>query len=386
MNLRSVVTELVRKECESYQLIDLGFLSSVEEGGNRLWSAIETADPAVLDDVSCFRNWRQEVLRVFYRQLDYAALIRNAGGKRDSFRRFWFGKKKRIVATLHRQTEEPTIDRDLAVPGKTLAFKLSVMLDKELFPEAQSAVTADTPAQLEEMYWKCCRAFFPIDMEKLQVRLKTNDDEFWEELFCTVKRIAQLVTSGQFVSIQYRKEVLQDVWTDTSLLLNQKVAVGDIPDFESALHFRNYIARMCLNKCREAVRKYHLPDVALTVIEELVGDAAWLEEETGADVLWKGGLDDIDCSNKDEVNRYFILVLWDKAEPWYSILTQGLEEKMELIFLHYVEGLSYEEIARMRDVEGTVEARKRLADKLRQDVSRSRKLLKYRFVELLKRR
>ena len=78
------------------------------------------------------------------------------------------------------------------------------------------------------------------------------------------------------------------------------------------------------------------------------------------------------------------VVLWDKLEPWYSELTRGIEEKTELIFLHYVEGLSYEEIAAMKDTRVSVEGRSRLVGKLRQDVVRTRRLLKLRFVELLK--
>lgn len=387
MAIRSVITELVRKECESYQLVELGFLSSVEDGVNRLLPAIETADTAVLGDFSRFCIWRQEVLRLFYRQLGYADCVRFAADG-SPFRYFWLGMRKRIVAALHRQSKEPTIDRELAVSGKTLAFKLSGMLDDELFSKDRPSVwlAVDTPAMLEEIYREHCRGFFPIDMEKLMARLKVNDAEFWDDLFLTVKKIARIVTSGQSVSLQYRKEVLQDVWADTCLLLNQKVVAGDTPDFETSSHFHNYIARVCSNKCRETVRKYHLPDVALTVTGEVPGETVLSEErmDEESDLFGKGGLEDIDCNNEDEVNRNLVVILWDKLEPWYSDLTRGIEEKMTLIFSHYVEGLSYEEMARMKDQEGTVEARSRLAGKLRQDVVRTRRLLRRRFVELLK--
>ena len=72
MTIQSAVTELVRKECEAYRLVDLGLLSSVEEGVSMLLPVFETADLSVLDDFARFRVWRKEVLLLFYRQLDYA--------------------------------------------------------------------------------------------------------------------------------------------------------------------------------------------------------------------------------------------------------------------------------------------------------------------------
>ena len=153
MTIQSAVTELVRKECEAYRLVDLGLLSSVEEGVSMLLPVFETADLSVLDDFARFRVWRKEVLLLFYRQLDYAGFIREAGDS-ASFRCFLLSLKKRIIATLRERCKEPTIDRELAVPGKTLAFKLSAMLDEELFQkERRVLLTVDTPVLLEEICW-----------------------------------------------------------------------------------------------------------------------------------------------------------------------------------------------------------------------------------------
>ena len=385
MTIQSAVTELVRKECEAYRLVDLGLLSSVEEGVSMLLPVFETADLSVLDDFARFRVWRKEVLLLFYRQLDYAGFIREAGDS-ASFRCFLLSLKKRIIATLRERCKEPTIDRELAVPGKTLAFKLSAMLDEELFQkERRVLLTVDTPVLLEEICWDYCRRFFPVGMEDLMIRLERDDSEFWNDLYLTIKKIAHTVTSGQSVSIQYRKDVLQEVWADTSLLLHGKVVEKNTPAFETPLHFRNYIARMCLNKCREAIRKHNFPDIMLTVTGEMHSEAFLYEEEAKDDIgLQKGNLHDIDCEDEEEVRRGLTVVLWDKLEPWYSELTRGIEEKTELIFLHYVEGLSYEEIAAMKDTRVSVEGRSRLVGKLRQDVVRTRRLLKLRFVELLK--
>lgn len=385
MTIERIITELVRKECEAYQLIDLGLLSSVKEGVGLLLPLIEPIDLSDLDDFNRFRVWRKKVLSQFYKQLNYARFIQRVSDL-VTFRVFLFTLNKRIIARLREQTEIQTIDRVLSISGKTFAFKLSLMLNEEFLKEEHSTILlAETPIMLEEICWNYCREFFPIDMERLMIRLERDDSEFWDDLYLTINTIAQTVISGQSVSIQYRKDVLQEMWTETSLLLHDKFLMKNIPFFESALHFRNYIARMCLNKCREAIRKYNLPSVMLTVTGEIPIETYCNEEVSSVVDLNEWILSDIDCENEDEVRRGLTIILWDKLEPWYSELTQGIENKTELLFLHYVEGLSYEEIVDIKNPKVSVEGRTRLAGKFRQDVVRVRRLLKQRFVELLKR-
>lgn len=388
MELREIITELIRKECEAYRLTEFGLLVSVEAGVERLMPLINPVDPCVFEDPIQFRDWRKKVLSLFYEQLGYAGFIKEEK-ERLSFRHFLFCLKKRIIGRLHEQYQEPTIDKDLAIPPHTLAFKLSAMLADEQFekelPFLASAVCS--PSEVEVFCRESCRTGYPIGLEELFVRLKKEDTEFWNDLYLTVKRIAGFVTSGQSVSIQYRKEILLDTWGDASLLLHEKVTEGATPIFETALHFRNYIARICLNKCREAVRRNNQPEVSLTVTGD-VPDAALLLPDAAdlpdARLLAAGGLEDIDCENEEEVGQRLTIILWDKEEPWYTALTRGIEEKTELIFLHYVEGMSYEAIAGIRGAELSGKERKRLENKLRQDVVRTRRLLKQRFVEILK--
>lgn len=385
MTVREIITELVRKECETYRLVGFGLLSSVEEGVERLLPLSGVADASVFDDLNRFRNWRNELLRSFYRQLDYTSFLEREG-ESVAFRHFLFHLNKRITFCLRERWKEPTIDKDLSVPPRTLAFKLSVMLGEELFRREQPAFSSvGMPSVLDEICRKACRECFPLELDGLLVRLKKEDSEFWNDIYLTVKRLTDCVTSGQSISIQYKKEIIQDTWGDASLLLHDKVVAGVIPVFETSLHFRNYIARICLNKCREAVRRNNLPEIFMSVTGEMnPGEFPDAGEERPDRDLWTGSLVDIDCDNEEEVGRCFTVVLWDKIEPWYTELTKGIEEKTELIFLHYVEGLSYEAIATMKGKGLTGDERNRLENKLRQDMVRTRRTLKQRFIEILK--
>lgn len=386
MHKRDIIAELVRKECEAYRLVELGVLSSVEEGIEMILPLAGLPDDFWGGNPDCFRKWRKELLCLFYARIAYGDFVRREK-KNYFFRRFLFAMKKRITGRLQEDWKGTTIDKDLAVPPQTLAFKLSKMLDGELYEkELLFIASACMPSDLEDLCRQSCYSCFPIGKDELFVRLKKDDTEFWDVLYQTVKRLTGLVTSGQYVSIQYRREIIQDTWSDAALFLRKKITEGEIPDFESAYHFRNYIARVCLNKMKESVRKNSSSEVLLDIPGGVL-DAGFLllEEDPGYDCrVLTGFMEDIDMENEEEVSRMLTVVLWDKVEPWYSQLTKDIEDKTKLLFLHYVDGLPYDAIAAMQGNGKSEKELKRLENKMRQDAVRTRRLLRQRFMNLLR--
>lgn len=386
MDKREIISELVCKECEAYSLIELGILPSVEEGIEMILPWVELPDDSFREDAACFHKWRKELLHLFYVWIDYEGFV-GREKKALSFRRFLFAMKKRITGRLREDCKDATIDKDLAVPPQTLAFKLSRMLDEELYEKALPSLSSVCmPSDLEELCRRSCYSCFPVGKEGLFVRLKKKDTEFWDILYQTVKRLTELVTSGQYVSIQYRKEIIQDTWSDAALFLYRKITAEDIPEFESASHFRNYIARVCLNKLRESIRKNISSEVPLNVpggIPEAEFQLAGEDAGNNYPVL-TGVMEDIDMENNEEVSRMLTAVLWDKVEPWYSQLTKDIEDKTKLLFLHYAEGLPYDAMAAMQGSGKSEKELKRLENKMRQDAVRTRRLLKQRFMDLLR--
>ena len=76
-------------------------------------------------------------------------------------------------------------------------------------------------------------------------------------------------------------------------------------------------------------------------------------------------------------------ILWDRCEPWYSRLVCGMENKVEALQLYYIEKKTYREIAVIVAPELSGDEIRKMEVKLRQDVSRVRKILKERFLEML---
>lgn len=380
MDIRSVITELIRKECEAFKLVELGLLPSVEAGVELVILVSDKTDLLVFSDFSRFQAWRGGLLRLFYAEIDYTGFI-SREGKGTAFRRFVSDLKKRMVGRQRLEYGKETIDRVLAVSPHTLAFRLSAMLDEEMFAEEWDDIRASfQPSGLDEICRRSCRNRFPIGLDDLFIRLRKDDPEFWNTLCLTIKKLTDLVLSGQYVSVQYRKEVVQDTWSDVSVFLRQKVAGEGLPEFETPLHFRNYLARVCQNKMREAIRRNCSLEILADIQEELQ-DVFFSMPEEERDMPFR--LEELDAEDYESVGRALTVILWDKVEPWYSRLVSGIEEKVGLLFLHYADGLPYDRIASIRGNGLSGVELKRLENKLRQDAVRARRLLRERFMDLL---
>lgn len=379
MDTRSVITELIRKECEAFRLVELGLLPSVDAGVELVYFASDKTDLSVFTDFSRFQAWRRGLLHLFYAEIDYAGFI-SREGKSTAFRRWVSGLKKRMIGRQREEYGKETIDRILAVSPHTLAFRLSAMLDEEMFAEEWEDIRASfQPSELDEICRRSCRDRFPIGLDDLFVRLRKEDPEFWNILCLTIKKLTDIVTSGQYVSVQYRKEVVQDTWSDVSLFLRQKVAGEGLPEFETPLHFRNYLARVCQNKMREAIRRNCSLEIPADIQGEMQDVFFSMPEEEDMSLR----LEELDLTDFESVGRMLTVILWDKVEPWYSRLVLGIEEKVGLLFLHYADGLPYEKIASIRGDGFSKIELKRLENKLRQDAVRTRRLLRERFMDLL---
>lgn len=381
------ILEIIRKECEQYRLIELGLFDSVERVAAEFLPGCPIAGEEVFADFVRFQEWRRKVIDHFYRFLDYDRFL-NRHMKRPDVNRFLFALCKRVVRRMQEEWSDETIDRVLAVPEHTLAFKLSVLLWQEINRSAFSLQPqCHNPLEIENSLDAYCRGYYPVDLDKLIDRLHQDDGGFWDELYLSIKKIVGRVTSSSMLSSLYRAETEQDTWSEASLLLHEKILSGTTPEFESAMHLRNYIIRICQNKYYEAMRRNPKPGISLD--DPDWGSDAWLmkiadDPNPAFPVSDTWILSDIDTDCDYEVSCALTSILWNETEPWYSRLVDGLEDKVAVLLLHYTEGLSYEQIAeRQQPEEMSAPDRKRFQAKLRQDTVRVRKTLKERFIQIL---
>ncbi|EKN09324.1 hypothetical protein HMPREF1076_04353 [Parabacteroides goldsteinii CL02T12C30] len=385
MDRRSIVIEIIQKECELYRLKEFGLLFSVESEADRLLGLLSLEDDEPFKDIGCFRIWRGKVISLFYSLLGYNGFLKQHKHD-DAFTRFLLVLYKRLLRWRKKSWKGETIDRFLATSPCSLAFKMSFMLAVEANRNLYRVIDRlQTPYELEDRCDMFCESFYPIDLGKLMELLRKDDDEFWNDIYMLIRDQVNRVTSYQLLSNQYKAEIEQDTWSEASLLFHEKVVSDTIPDFESAIHLRNYIIRICQNKCYEMMRSNRSQDV-------LVEDPATLrvlmetfEDET-KDVSRSMDTfqpEEIDVENEYEVKVALAVLLLDKIEPWYSRLVEGIEDKVETFRQHTIEGMSYEEIARLRTY-GIIMTDHKLKACLRQEVSRVKVELKKRWLKLLK--
>lgn len=389
MIVRDTVIEIIQKECELYRLKDFGLLTSVEKEADLLLDHLPDATIGPGVDIDSFRLWKKKIIDLFYIRLGYADFLKR-NKHNPLFYRFLLTLRKRLVKQLQLGWTDDTIDSSLAVSSHTLAFKLTAMIsaeaDKLLYPSLDGF---RSPHELEDNCHSFCKDYYPVDVDRLLKLLRKDDREFWSDIYLLIKYLAVRVTSYLLLSNQYRDDIEQDTWSESSLLFRDKILKDLIPSFASASHLRNYIARICQNKCYEVMRNNRQQEV---LMHNPVADSDILlakiveNKEPAWPDVGRNSIIDIDPDSDYEVSMALTAVLWDKTEPWYTKLVDGIEEKVNIIRQHYVDGLSYEQIAISKVSEvsepGSIDFH-RMQARLRQDVVRIRKVLKERFVEIL---
>lgn len=387
MNEKETVVEIIQKECELYLLKEFGLLTSVEEEADRLLRLLPDRGADSFTDIECFSRWRKEVTDLFYSRLDYTAFLKR-NKHTIAFSRFLLSLRKRLLRQQQKQWKLDTIDSSLTIPPHTLAFKLSVMIseeaDKLLYPFIDSLYS---PYELEDNCDAFCKSYFPVDLEKLLVILRKDDKEFWNDICLFIKYQAVRVTSCLLLSNQYKEEIEQDTWSESSLLFREKIFADVIPSFDSAVHLRNYIVRICRNKCYEVMRRNNKPQEVPMSNPEMDFELLMTELVDDTESVWQdvdiSRLSDIDVDCNYEVSTALTSVLWNKTDPYYTRLIKGVEDKVDTLRLHYVDDLSYEKIALLRTPDISVPELNRMQARLRQDVVRVRKVLKERFMKIL---
>lgn len=384
-SLAGVLTEVIRKEDDLYELRKLGLLSSVDEMAESLLSGLSTDEDQIPDNYEQFKQWKRGIIYLLYRKIGYHDFLHQHYSS-YAFSRFLFRLRKRLVRSMKERYKGKTIDRQLAAPKRTVAFKLSEMLADENNQELVGSFRfLQTPYELEDACKEQYVDFYPIDLETLLIRLQKDDKDFWEEIYYLFQNLAIIVTSGIQINRQNREEALQDGWVDASLLFRTMVLNKDTPVFDSDAHMRNFMARTYINKCKEAARRRNLRDISWDD-DEVMMDALLIKSVDYAEKQKYDEqivLSEVDRTNSWEVKMTMVSILLDQASPLHDRLVEGIEDKVEVLFMHTLEKKNYEEIALHLVKDASSEEKRKLQAKLRQDVVRVRKTLIDRFMKML---
>ena len=116
MDIRSIVVEIIQKECELYRLKEFGLLTSVEYEADRLLGALPLVWKEPFKDIMRFRIWRQMIISLFYSLLGYNSFLQQHKHD-DAFGRFLLVLYRRLLRLRHRSWKGETIDRSSSFIG-----------------------------------------------------------------------------------------------------------------------------------------------------------------------------------------------------------------------------------------------------------------------------
>ncbi len=376
---KSNIREFIIKEDERYRLTKLGFFSDLEE------EVTFIAENFPVKGKESFYEWKTRILDDFYRRKDFNGFCKENRGN-EFFER---GVKSLLTADLYEMflsNEKSETDRYLALEGETISYSLSPTLFQTIYGEHFSvSVSWDTSKLLDKYCKEVLRSRFPLPAEYVIEELKGNNNFYWERVFTRLKPL----TAGfsyQISGSASRDSVL-DLWSDTCYILNQAVVGGKLKQPTLVQDIISYAVGIIKNKNKELLRgRKRAPQTDLdSITYKLTADdeKRFFDDPATIPANFPSQEEKltnyIDLADEESVRNYMIVVLYNEEHPLHKKLVEGLEEKVKLLFEHYLDDLSYEEMVTKRYGEVDEKDMVRHAARFRQDVKRIKERLINRF-------
>lgn len=386
-NLVISITESFQKEIEHYQLDKIGFIQNTRAETDYLIKHILVeAEIPQITDIESYRQWRLTVFGNYYRKKEFASFVR-AHIHQSSFSKMIFNLLSTLLAQRFTRLPETDSDHFLAPTGKTVSW----LLCEEEFLKLYSQHFHENIRieNTEKLYLYCQHIIvqtFPLSTAEILTCLSNDYKAFWENVCLRLKNLTESVTKT--VIQPYRYDAIHDIWTETCFELKKAIQNGNLPLTADAQGVYAYTRGIVRNKVRAFFRVQKKE--AWLVIKDWDQEPSLQNSEEYSDDIKDTpsmeeflDLTDINSEDEYEIRKALAYALYNQDHPYHKQLTEGLEDKVEVLVTHYVKKLSYEEIAFEKFGEQSPEDLKRETDKLRQDVSRVKTKIKERFKKLL---
>lgn len=374
--------ELLTKESERYRLERLGFFRDIREEAELLASRF----PPKEDET--FAQWKSRCLREYYRHKGFSAFCR------DNIDTPGFEMLVRTLINTHLQnvfnsSPRTETDRFLAPDLDTVSYAMPQSLFQELYTIYFSAMPSfGNTSELNRFCGNIAGERFPVDESRIIGSMQENDSFYWEKFYAKLRPIADAF-SYQMSGLS-GNDSTHDLWSDTCISVNRAVVERRLKEPVDARAVISYSVGTIKNKNKELLRNRAKAPVdvdslqyKLTIEEEerYFNNPVTKPENFPSQIPSLRNY--IDYTDKDSIQGYFIVILYNKEHPLHDELVKGYEDKIERMFEHYIDGLSYEEIvARHSGVTDDRETAKECA-RLRQETKRLKKNLLDRFHKMM---
>lgn len=378
------VREWLLKEDERFSLSRLGLFSDVE-------SVIEGMDGSLSRSVGeSYPEWKQRVLGVIYAQLGFQKFyLKNRGEK--LFKR---GVKSILTAKLYdlfHKSEQTDTDRYIAPDNDTISYSLS----DEKFDEISRSYLQEGLSDTIQISKKCTNAIeerYPLKERYVINHLESNDSFYWERVY---RRLRPMVDGFSYqISGSSAQDEVYDIWSETCITLNSAVMAKKLQQPTTAKDVISYAVGIIKNKNRELLKgKKRGGGVSLDSVSykvEYPADDNFFNCEEASPQNFSSQNKDIvnyiDINDEVAVRNHLVLALYNEKHPLHQDLVTGFEENVQILFEHYIDGVSYDDIVRKRV--GPLPEKEMIKNvaRVRQEIKRVKEKLIKRFIKLLKNR
>ncbi|MFR3328784.1 MAG: hypothetical protein ACLTSL_01205 [Odoribacter splanchnicus] len=380
-----LLTEAFIKDIERYELDKIGFINDPRRETGLLLRCVP--HPTIsFKDAASYRKWCTGILQTYYLKKNFSDFVRNSL-QNPLFRKMVYKLMSGILKKRYRYERPTETDSYLAPPGKTLSYLLCnedfIVLFTKHFTCGYSF---SSPGILHQYCNHLLAQLFPLSEKQILQALVEDKPVYWETVCHRLKILTESVTKTAIKT--YKNDTIHDIWTETCLELKEALKSGRIPLSAKAQNVLAYAAGIIKNKIKASFRKQKKDPYLL--IENWEQELS-LKNSPEFSYEFKEifnmqdffDLGDINFEDEYEVRKALSYALYYQDNPIHKQLTEGLEDKIEILIAHYVRKQSYDEIALEKFGRLPQEQHKREVDKLRQDVSRVKIKLKERFKKIM---
>lgn len=367
------VVELITKEDEKYHLVRLGFIKNIAE------DIAFYAENFPQKEGENYADWKKRTLKEYYRTKGFGHFCRN-NINNPIFEKMILSLMRLHTEKMFRNAERTQTDKYLAPDSDTVSYWLSEKIFQELYGLNFSNIqTFGSTKELNEFCQQTAMSHFPTEESRIIEEMKDNESSYWEKFYAKLKPITSAYcyqmsgTTGNDT---------HDIWSDTCITVNRALISGKMQEPIDAKAIISYAVGILKNKNREINRKRANTPTDIDSIQYKLTD----EEE---DNFFNNPITNpadfpshscnigniIDLSDKDMLRRYFVVILYNREHPLHTRLIKGLEDKVERMFEHYIDGLSYEDIVEKHWGEKSGKDLNRHCAQLRQETKRLKEKL-----------
>lgn len=377
------IKEILTKEDERFRLIQLGFFSDINNEADFICKYF--AD--IQGDT--FSQWKSKILREYYRMKGFSIFCRNNIDD-INFERMVKALFKEILRYFYKTHELTHTDKYLAPDNDSISYSLSKETFDFLYATRFSNICSF--GNTSDLYNFCngiITESFPLSEEVVLERLQDNDRFFWSKFYIKLRPI--VAGFSYKISGTYGDNNIHDIWSDTCCTINQAVVGKIIEKPVTPKSILSYAIGIIKNKNREINRGKKGTKIEIETINYRLADSVeknFFDNPSSIPANFPSQDEKIsnyiDTQDKESVRCYMVVVLYNKEHPLHKKLIEGLEDKVQLLFEHYLDGLSYEDMVVKHYGEVSEEKMMKISATMRQNIKRVKEKLVSRFNEMAK--